>query len=186
MRLNGLRVELIIAAFTLVAVVVFGVQWAVDRYSVQRPLLAAAARVEGVRQAVLSEENGRINLVVTLGPGADFREAYERLSSLLDKAFGKAGGRIVVKDSRTPRLAKALYEMNFALQEGLATGRYGAMRAAVESTAQRLQLSEPYLWVDDGRVYLGLREGRAALFALVERSAPHSETAPAEGAGGIG
>jgi hypothetical protein len=181
MRLNGLKLEAVLAAFLAVALTVFGGQWLSDRYQVERPLLQSARQVDGVRQAQVKEDGGRINLVVSLGPARDFKTTYQRLAELLDEAYGHRAGRVVVQDNRTAALTGALYELNFALQEGLATGRFRAMRAAVEKQARTLGLSRPYLWVEDGRIYLGLRDGPAVLYAVVERR-PAPEASPERGA----
>ncbi|HHW13540.1 MAG TPA: hypothetical protein GXX28_01230 [Firmicutes bacterium] len=186
MRLSGLKVEAVVAAFAVTAALVFGLQWAVRRYQVEQPLLRAAARVEGVRRAEVSFVGGRPELVVTMGSTSDFRESYQQLEGLMRRAFGEGAGRVVVRDSRTPRLARALYEVNFAVQEGLATGRFTEMRGAVESAAERLKLPPPYLWVEDNRVYLGLRDGRAVLYAVVEHKAAQTGDAVTEGGGPVG
>ncbi len=182
-KLNGLKLEAVLAAFIAVALAVFGGQWLSDRYQVERPLRRAVRQVDGVRRAELEENGGRVDLVVTMGPARDFRTTHQRLAELLDRAYGHRAGRVVVRDNRTERLTGALYELNFALQEGLATGHFGEMRTAVESQARALRLARPYLWVEDGRIYVGLRDGQALLYAVIERSAaPAGEPA---GEGGV-
>ncbi|MDI6871329.1 MAG: hypothetical protein QME79_08235 [Bacillota bacterium] len=186
MRLNGLRLEIILAVFAALAAAVFGADWLVSRYQVERPLVGAASSVDGVRRAELVRESGRVDLVVTMGPARDFRASYQQLSDLLARAYGRNGGRVVVRDNRTARLTRALYEMNFTLQEGLATGRFSAMRAAVEDQARTLGLDQPYLWVEDGRIYLGLRDGKAVLYAVLERRPAPPVDPPGEGGGPLG
>lgn len=171
LRVSGLKLEVIAAAFVVVAGMVFGGQWLVDRYEVQRPLLASARGVDGVRQASVVEENGRTNLVVTMGMTRDFRRSYAELAGLLSATYGAHAGRVVVEDSRTERLERALYEVHFALQEGLSTGRFTSMRREVEAAVRRFQLPTPYLWVEDGRVYLGLHERGRVLYEVIERPA---------------
>lgn len=186
MRLSGLKVEAVVAAFAVTAAVVFGLQWAVKRYQVEQPLLRAAERVEGVRRAELSFAGGRPTLVVTLGSPRDFRTTYQQLEGLVQGAFGEGAGRVMLRDNRTGRLSQALYEINFAVQEGLATGRFTEMRKAVEGEAKRLKLSRPYLWAEDDRVYLGLRDGQAALYAVVERGPQAVRNQVPAGGGPVG
>lgn len=181
-----MKLEAILAAFAAVALAVFGAEWLVGRYGVQRPLIRAASEVEGVRRVTLVEEGSRVDLVVTMGPSRDFHSSYRKLSDLLSRAYGRSAGRVVVRDNRTERLSKALYELNFALQEGLATGRFGEMRAAVETQARALQLPLPYLWVEDSRIYLGLRDKGAVLYEVIERTPAVPGERGGEGGGMVG
>lgn len=186
MKRNSLRFEVILAAFVVVAAGVFGVQWLVNRWQVEQPVLGTAARVEGVRRAELRDDGGRVDLVVTLGPTRDFHATYQRLGEVLTRGYGRNGGRVVVRDARTPRLSRALYELNFALQEGLATGRYTEMRQVVEAQARALQLPPPHLWVEEGRIYVALQDGKAILYTVVARGSAAPGEKPAEGGGTLG
>lgn len=181
MRIKGLRVEVIGLAFLVTAALVFGGQWLVGRYQVEGPLLASARRVDGVQSARLEQAEGRMNLIVTLGRTADFRSTHQRLSELLGKAYADGAGRVVVRDSRTAKLAAALYDLNFALQEGLATGQFTQMRAEVEAQARAAGLPAPYLWVDADRVYLGLRDSNRVLYDVLERRSSGSGVVAQEG-----
>ncbi|MGE5508751.1 MAG: hypothetical protein ACM3RP_09765 [Chitinophagales bacterium] len=179
MQIKGLKVEVIFLAFLLTIALVFGGQWLLGRYQVERPLLASARKVDGVKDARLEPVDGRMNLVVTMGPARDFRASHDRLLELLDLAYGRDAGKVVVHDNRTAKLTGALYEMNFALQEGLATGRFTEMRAAVVKEAHADGLATPYLWVDADRIYLGLKDKNHVLYDVVERK-PANTTAVAQ------
>jgi hypothetical protein len=185
-KLSGLKLEVVLLAFGLAAAAAFGAQAVVERYQVEGPLVRSARRVEGVRRVEMVRKAGRTDMVVTMGPTADFRGSYRQLAELREKAHGSDGGLVVVRDNRDSRLVRALYDLNFALQEGLATGRYVEMRTAVEQAAERLRLTRPYLWVEEGRIYVELRDDRSVLYAVLERGAAPGGDRVKEGGGSVG
>lgn len=186
MRFNGLKIEVIVAVFVALTTLVFSAQWLVDHYQVERPLLEAAGRVDGVQAVQLLSEGGRMDLVVTMGKAKDFRLSYRELVRLLDAAYGPAAGRVSVRDSRNERLERAYYEMHFDLQEALSTGRYSELRRATEEKAQALKVSPPRIWVEDGRIYLTLSDRNQVLYEVIERAPVGPATNPEEGGGSVG
>lgn len=171
MDIQGLRVRVIVVALVAGLVALFGLEQ-VYRYSqVDQPLARFFAGRPDVAGFEVREVGGEVVVQVRLGRVANLRETYLALQDGVRAILGARPFRLEIRDNRDDRLVDDYYKLHYTIQEGLATGRFTEMAAAVREKAATLGLDEARVFVDVDRLYVQLRRGDHYLYEVVPRAA---------------
>ncbi|MHB9146185.1 MAG: hypothetical protein ACYC5Y_12715 [Symbiobacteriia bacterium] len=137
------------------------------------PLQKFYATQPEVRQTDIQRDGDQFVINLTLGPVADFRQAYMQLDQgtyavLRDhKAY-----RLVIHDGRNPALEDDYYQLHFGLQSGIATGDFNRMADGFNTKSQQLGLQNYKVWVDSDQLYVQLQGQGGYLYEVLTRPAP--------------
>ncbi|BAS27660.1 hypothetical protein [Limnochorda pilosa] len=183
MKLFGMRLHVVLVVFGLALAAAFGGQYLYVHRQVEAPLASEIASLDGVEDVALeAAADGAYQVKVRLAPGVRLPDLYEAIRERVELRLGV---RTVVEleDRRTAELVSALDSMQFALQEGAATGRLEAMRQRVEELAAASGV-EARLFVDASRIYVTLEKGDGYLYEVIGRRV--ANPAGADGNAGAG
>lgn len=186
MRVFGMRVSIILLVFVLALGGFVTGRHLFFQQQVRAPLQERLTAIPGVQGVVLLTPSGLrqgvpVDVRVSLAPGVDLPETYGLIQRELASGLGRNLGRVELVDQRDRVLTEALKEMQFALEEGIATGTFRLMAREVEEVARRHQVDELDLDMDRHFVYVSLQRDGAYLYHVVPRSqeGPLLETAGA-------
>lgn len=156
------RWQVIVVAFGVTFLALVGGYRLYEKYAVQYP---AEERILATGLAAKLEwsQSGR-ELKVYLNPVSDLREAYTEL----EKAAGK-GVTITVVDTATPFLEDVYRKTEPALYEAAALSNFTSLARTVDNIAKASGLDAWIVQVDEDRIYLALREGKAYLYRVIPR-----------------
>lgn len=174
MRVLGMRVSIIILVFFLALGAFLGGRYWFLEQRVRSPLQEQLAAIPGVEEAELVASSGLwqgapVDVRIKLARGVDLPQTYGLIQRELAAGLGPNLGDVELLDQRDPVLADALREMQFALEEGIATGAFRQMAREVEEVARRFQVDDLDLNIDRHFVYLSLQRGEAYLYHVVPR-----------------
>lgn len=178
MQLQGVRVPLVMMFAMLGLFLLFGMERLYTFTRIDQPLARFLSAREEVKSFEVRQMGGRVVVRVTLGPVANLRETYVDLEKGIAAIFGARPFAIEVVDNRTERLLRDYYELHYALQEALATGRFTEMERKVAQAAQRGGLTRAAVYVDTDYLYIQLQRGDRYLYELVPRHADGVTPAP--------
>ncbi|MBX6351027.1 MAG: hypothetical protein IRZ11_05905 [Clostridia bacterium] len=173
----GLRLPVVLVVAAAVLAVLLGGESLYTTARIDRPLRAAVMQVPGVTAVAVDASRPTVEVQVSLGRVPNLMETYQDIARAAERTLGSRPFAIELRDRRTPALTAAYYDLDAALEEGIATGRFTEMDARVAETAQELGLAGAKVYVDAERVYLSLEAGDGYLYAVLPR-------APGGGTGG--
>lgn len=135
------------------------------KYWVEKNLTLQVGNIAGVVAAQIVESDGKNELDVQTRNVTDLPQICEKLDNI------SRGVPIRFIDSRSAELTDLYREMQFALQEGIATGNFTQMAGEIKDQAKKAG-AEVQVDVDGKRIYLVLSKGGAQLVSVLERQDP--------------
>jgi hypothetical protein len=131
------------------------------------PTRAAIARLPGVRSvATTSLPDGSTVVRVRLGRVADFMSLLAEIRGEIPPALGPY--RLVVLDRPDPRLEGQLRTDAFAVEQGLATGQFVAMRRELLAMGRSAHIRTA-VEIDADAVYLSLYDGDHYVYQVFQK-----------------
>lgn len=149
-------VLLLALAFTLA--LLLGGNALLQAAGIEGPLIRELKALPGVSDVTLGEGE----LQVRLAPSADLAATYQAIASRAERY------ELVLVDDRDAALAAFYSEVQFALFEGLQTGRYVEMKEQVDALAAAQGLTHQ-LSLDDRMLYLSAQHEGHSLFVALQR-----------------
>ena len=185
MQWHGLKIPVIIASMLAGIALIFALQWAHQKFTLQEPLNAALRGNSAVESYRISNEGRGLKVTVAFKYDADLREAYQSTRRDIARVVGRKPCELVLQDSRDEALSSVWYESQFAVYQALARGDYRDMAAAVENNAGAAG-AEARIYVDQQNLYVRLKHRGHTLDQVLSRvSGPVSGGAPAFTGGGV-
>ncbi|MBE3574659.1 MAG: hypothetical protein IMW99_04270 [Firmicutes bacterium] len=165
-----LRIEVVIIAFVVVLAAAFGARYLWVRLEITRPMVESFQAIAGVTHVQAIQVGQGKQLRITLGNVEDLAATYHQVLQVAAQ-YGYRPSQIQWVDKRDGRLEKVYYQMQYALWEGIATGKFTLMASRLEAQARQAKLERFRLYVDDSHVYLGLWDQGHYLYEIVPRVA---------------
>lgn len=170
MTWSKLRLDIVVLTFIIVSALAFGGQYAYLRFQVEGPTVRALEAVPGVKAARIERDaQGKSAVRIKLQAVPDFAATYKRIVATAEKHLGGSLAGIIIEDGRDEELVKTYSRMNFAVEEGIATGRFTKMAGSLQKAAREAGLDRFDVWVDEDRVYLSLENNHHWLYQAVSR-----------------
>ncbi|MDU4960227.1 MAG: hypothetical protein E6X17_06150 [Sporomusaceae bacterium] len=156
-----------IAALVATMLLLFAGQAIWYTFAVAKPLDTAFAELDGV-QAVVRLEKDPVVLQVTLARAANIQATYTGLEEQAKEILGKAPFELRIEDNRTPELTRLYQELQFPIQEAIATGRFGDLPGRIRQSCDAAAVTGA-VYVDARYVYLQLAKEGAELYSVIPR-----------------
>ncbi len=170
MNFRGIRLPLVLLIAVVTLAAFLGGQMVIAAVTVDKPLTKLLADRAELTTYEIEKNAQPIRITIGLKPDADLKSTYDLLDKELAALLGRRGYTIQVIDNRDQTLNDALYEMHFAVREGLTRGNFTEMSAVIERIVKDRAIDSHALWIDDDRLYLQLRHGDSALFEIYPRN----------------
>ncbi|MGE5654903.1 MAG: hypothetical protein ACM3ZQ_11710 [Bacillota bacterium] len=170
MNFRGVKLPMVLIIAVVTLAVFLGGQMAIAAVTIDRPLLKLLEGRTELTGFEIDKHAQPLRITVGLKPDADLKTVYGSLDKELTTLLGRNEYVVKVTDNRDETLRTALYDMHYAIREGLTRGNFTEMSAEIEKIAAAKGIDSHALWVDDQRLYLQLRHGDSALFEIYERT----------------
>ncbi len=167
-NLRQLRWPVVLVTLAVTLAGLFGAHRLVRSQTVDQPLAAALADVEGLASHRVTQMGALAEIVITPAPGTNLRAVYEAVDRLVRQVLRDGKYTIVVAGSPEGGLEPLLERLNLYVQEAVATGAFSAMADRIAAEA-RAAGAEAHVAVDERRVYLTVVQGGAYAYRVVER-----------------
>ena len=162
----NLPVLTIVAAVSL-ALLLLGQHFIFNQHNL-RGLEEKFADIPGVAATAVDSTPNGLSLTLELEKETELREAYRKILNLAAEA-GISFDAISIRDDRGPILSQTLYDIHYAIEEGIATGRFQLMADSVEDELAARGIDDYELWVDSQFVYLEMNYGPEHLYQVFPR-----------------
>ena len=126
------------------------------------------ADIPGVAAAVVESTPNGLSLTLKLEKETELRETYPRILDLAART-GVSFDDISIQDDRGPVLSQTIYDIHYAIEEGIATGRFQLMADAVKDELAARGIDDYELWVDSEFIYLEMHYGPEQLYQVFRR-----------------
>lgn len=170
-----LRLLPVILTVLITSCICFGGWYAYRSLMVENPLQAVAADVSGVVGSDVAVNGGLLHVRLTLGPGADWSEAYRAVYDRSVELAGKRAVRVTIESESTDQLDRVWSEALFDVAEAMETSRYTSIPAKLEELAGPDGTMTVQADIDDLNVYVQLRDGSNSKYIVLPRIAPRLE-----------
>ncbi|MEW8978338.1 MAG: hypothetical protein AB2385_08025 [Symbiobacterium sp.] len=168
MNLRQLRWPVVLAALAVTLGGLFGGSQLVKSRTVDQPLAAALASVDGLDSYQVERVGDIQEIRIAPGPGASLRATYTAVDRQARQILAGAPYTIAVADRRGAALAAVATRLDLYVQEGVATGAFVAMADRIAAEVEALG-AEADVAVDGERVYVTVRKGDEYLYSVVDR-----------------
>lgn len=166
MRKINLPVLTMVSAISL-ALLLLGQHFIFSRHTV-RGWEEKFADIPGVAAAAVDSTPNGLSLTLQLDNETGLQETYGQILNLAAEA-GISLDAVSILDTRGPILSQTLYEIHYAIQEGIATGRFQHMADAVAQGLAHRGIDNYQLWVDNELIYLEMHYGPEHLYQVFPR-----------------
>jgi len=173
---RGLKVAF--AAALTWAVLTQGTAWW-SRRMVDDPLASRLSYASGVLEYKQVKGSDGPLLYLSLGEVEDLAETCARLERIIREQVGQKPFSMVLVDARDRELGQALDRIHLEIEEAVATGRFTALRPALEDLALREDLDMWKARVQHGRLYLQVHRGERYLYLVREMPGHLTDTSAA-------
>jgi hypothetical protein len=168
--LRALNLRVIVLTCLVTLGVALSAHYLIYHYKVTDPLLEQIAQLTGVNDVSLETIGNRRYIVLDLSVDANLPDIYSAASKHGAQTFGKRFAGVIIHDNRSSVLNESYYQMQFHIQQGIATGLFTQMVDGVDQLAAQAQLESYRVYVDADYIYLHLVKDGCALFELIPRS----------------
>jgi len=169
MRNKDIRVSVIILAIIVVLALLLVGQFIYKEYNVEQPLFKVYSKTKAVQNVDISEKDGRVKIVLRLGPTANLQLAYGEIMAATTWILGPKPFELKIKDNRSPVLEDLLVETEPVIYEAMSKGSYTWMKKEIISAA-RTNGAEAQVFMDSERIYLAFTKGRNYLYEIIPRN----------------
>jgi len=173
MQWQGLKIPVIIFSLLAGLVVIFGVQWIYQKYSIQNPINMVLSGNEAVESYNVSTEGKQIKITLTFKDTADLMQSYNELQKELDQKMGQRSYQLLLKDSRDDSLQQVWYNIQFAVYQAIAQGSYRSMAEEIKQEAAAAGV-EAKINIDQKNIYIRLKKDGRILDEVVARDGGQS------------
>lgn len=177
MQWRGWRIPLVILAFVLGLLFLFGAQWLYNKYSYQEPLARVLKADAAVESYTIQKQGAVLNIEVQLKETPDLGTTYRRLRQSIQGVLDARPFTLKLKDNRDEELKKAYYYSQFALYEAQMWGNYREMIRFVEEEAAKVKASVS-VSLDQDNIYLHMKHGNHYLYEVIPRKVLPATPAP--------
>lgn len=147
---------------------VFG-NWLYQQYLVKAPMAEALSGRPEIRDWSLQKNSRQTRLIIELGPVADLQDTCKFIQKTTRQFLGEENLEIVIADHRTPQLQAAKYNLQFPLYEAIAQGNFTSLAHLVNLEAERAELNQYQIFIDEHYLYMQLFQESAYLYEVVPR-----------------
>lgn len=163
------RIGRFVAAIVFSVLLLAGGQWIWQRTQVELPVRNSLEKVQNIKDWKLKEQDGKLNIAVTLQGNANLEATYQNIDDGLAKVLGSRPYSIDFQNSADTKLDDFFETVQPILYEGISTGRYTWLVSEITKQAEDKQLTAKVV-MDEKFVYLELHSGSKALYKLIPRS----------------
>ncbi len=174
MNFRGIKLSVVLLIAVATLAVFLGGQMVIAAVTVDKQLVKLLTDQSELTSFEIDKHAQPVRITIGLKPDADLKSVYDSLDKELTALLGVRGYTIAVKDNRNQVLKDALYDVHYAVREGLTRGNFTEMSVKIDEVVKAQGIDSHALWVDDQRVYLQLRHGDSALFEIYERVSTQS------------
>lgn len=167
--MKKLRLHIVILTFLSVLVAGVAGREVLYRQQVQKPLDDRFAEIAGVESIELTGRGTQRELIVTLKKEVELDQTYQQIVQSAQSVLGDDFVAIQLVDKRNTRLNDALHASHFAIEEGIATGRFTEMAERVTRILRGHGIDDFRLAVDETNVYLQMVDKENYLFRVFPR-----------------
>lgn len=158
-----------VLAFVLTLALSVGAVQLRQRQMVNEPLFKRMSDFEKVKTVDVQLEQGTQVVVITLDYVEDFALAHRELSEEIGRLLGQKRYRLEILDGRNQALEAAFVAVHLALYEGEHRGNFTEMGDQVSAILRDMGIAEHKVMVDQGNIYLQIRQGDAYLYEIIQR-----------------
>lgn len=177
--MRNLRYSVIAAIVVLVLGLLFGGQLVYTKYVLERPVVDALNLPEVERTEYLEKTE---TVVVKLKNVQNLRETYLKIQDRLKANQNTDNLRIQIMDNRSPLLAAAWYQSQFAVHQAIMQGDFVSMHQTISNIASEHELERHAVFIDSNRVYVAFYKDGNYLYEVIGREIPGKEgSAPQNG-----
>lgn len=184
MQWQGLKIPVIIFTILVGLVVIFGVQWIYQKYSLQNPVNLLLSSNESVESYQMVQENNQVKITLDIKDDANLMQAYNEIQKQLAPKMGRRSFSLLLQDNRDDSLQKVWYNSQYAVYQAIAQGSYQNMAEKINREAGAAG-AEVQVYIDEKNIYIRLKKDGRTLDEVISRnSGPCYVNAQAPFAGG--
>ena len=173
--MGNLKIPVIIIVFIVtLAMLLLGQHFIFQRRALNS-LEAQFADLSGIDSVSIQSGPEGLSLAPHIGHGVGLKSTYDELL-VLAKQAGIPPHRITLQDDRGPILSHVLYNIHYAIAQGIATGQFQSMAQAVQGELVTHGIENGEIWVDKEFVYLEMHYGSEHLYQVFSRDLTISQS----------
>lgn len=174
MNIKGIRIPVVIIIIVLVLAVLFGIQYIYHKINVEQPLFKLYSQTKAVQKFDIDNKSGSTIVNIDLKHTDNLGKTYQQIYQTTANVLGKNGFKLNIKDSRSPELESAYYDMQFIINEALVRGNFSQMENVIEEKAAQAGVTSR-VFIDNQNIYIQLDKNKKYLYEVVPRPQVNNE-----------
>ncbi|ACL69944.1 hypothetical protein [Halothermothrix orenii] len=168
MEIKGIKINVVVLSMLIIVLAFFAGQHLFKLYNIEKPLTDELKSVKGVQDVKLLESGDKTDVSVKLSSDVDFYKRYHQLEKIASEKLGNELGKIIVNNEDNS-LEEIYYQMHYYIFEGISTYRFSYMKNEIKEIAEKNNVSDYRVWVDEKAVYLKLNRGKTSYYKVIPR-----------------
>ncbi|MHB8171636.1 MAG: hypothetical protein ACYDG6_08850 [Thermincolia bacterium] len=171
MDYKNIRITIVVVAIIVVLALLLGGQMIYKRYNIEQPLFKVYSKTKAVQDADIINRNGKVKVVLALGPTVNFQKTYRELMEETVVVLGERPFELRIKDNRDQVLERLLIDTEPVIYEAVSKGNFTWMKWEITRAAGAAG-AEAQVFIDGERIYVSFMKGRHVLYEVIQRNQP--------------
>lgn len=166
MQRNVKQVGVVVVTLVITVGLLFGAQAFAQRETVVGPLMRMLAQIKSVQHYQVIRKGSSTEVAVKLAPKANLESVYHQVVQTATRVISPSQLQISIQGNTDTALKQVNRTMDFAIQQGIATGDYVKMQQRIQKDAKTAHITAS-VSIDSSNIYLSLAQGKHNLYQVV-------------------
>lgn len=168
MRVQGIRIEIVILALLVALAGFFGAQYLIREYWIGQPLQEEILKIPGIIDVELMDSREGLLLQLELQPVSNILATYNQVQSIGEHLIKNEDFSIQFKNS-DQELEAIYFQLHHHIYHSISRHDYVYLQDYLNREGRDRGLDEALFFLDDTHLYLQLVKGDAAYYRIIPR-----------------
>ncbi len=162
-RIKNLHIGLIVLAFLITVVCLFGGQALTTKYKVEDPLNREMHKIKAVQKFRIKQEQDGVTVSLKLQKVKNLQVLLDGIRQKVQTYYNLPVKAFQITDHRNNDLEEVKYQLSFYLEEAVNSGHYIQLKDALEANKK----VEARVYFSSNYIYLQLEAGQNYLYEVI-------------------
>lgn len=168
MRIQGIRIEIVILALLVALAGFFSIQYLIREYWIGQPLQEEILQISGVRDVELVDSRDGLLLQLEIDPVPNILLTYQEIQTTGEQLIKNEDFSMIIKNTDRD-LEEDYFKLHHHIYHHISREDYLSLQDYLRSQSSKLGLDEAVFFLDNSHLYLQLIRDERAYYRIIPR-----------------